>query len=76
MFHPWQQTGFAAHRLSPDLPLLQQVEQSPRAEEYFDLDVFANMSEFGDEANSVTSSETVAVEPESDVKQTSPLWRD
>src|SRR5690349_2803568 len=46
MFHPWQQTGFAAHRLSPDLPLLQQVEQSPRAEEYFDLDVFANMSEF------------------------------
>jgi len=31
MFHPWQQTGFAAHPLSPDLPVLQQVEQSPRA---------------------------------------------
>src|SRR5215471_2874131 len=31
MFYPWQQTGFAAHRLSPDLPVLQQVEQSPRA---------------------------------------------
>src|SRR4029077_3406285 len=43
MFHPWQQTGFAAHRLSPDLPVLQQVEQSPRAEEYFDFDVFANI---------------------------------
>jgi len=42
MFHPWQQTGFAAHRLSPDLPFLPQVEQSPRAEEYFDFDVFAN----------------------------------
>jgi hypothetical protein len=33
MFHPWQQTGFAAHRLSPDLPVLRQVEQSPRAEQ-------------------------------------------
>jgi len=33
MFHPLQQTGFAAHRLSPDLPILQQVEQSPRAEQ-------------------------------------------
>jgi len=33
MFHPLQQTGFAAHRLSPDLPVLQQVEQSPRAEQ-------------------------------------------
>jgi len=48
MFHPWQQTGFAAHRLSPDLPVSKQVEQSSRAEEYFDFNVFANMSEFGE----------------------------
>jgi len=33
MFQPQQQKGFAAHRLSPDLPVLQQVEQNPRAEQ-------------------------------------------
>jgi hypothetical protein len=33
MFHRQQRTGFAAHRISPDLSVSQQVEQSPRAEE-------------------------------------------
>jgi hypothetical protein len=33
MFHRQRQTGFAAHCVSPDLPALQQVEQSPRAEQ-------------------------------------------
>jgi hypothetical protein len=31
---PLAANGLRGHRPSPDLPVLQQVEQSPRAEEY------------------------------------------